>query len=209
MSSRATRRPQCGAHRLTPAPHRPEPRTPARGSPICVTSFRAHADRGTCGLDRTRWRRSRRRSCKKPGSRAPLTHAPAVPACHLCEKPDQQAASPDTDNMQHSACITQKDNMQKRGNATCTKRQLPRAACNSKMKRKACKTNNLHRTACNMQKRRQASDMQQIACDSKVKHATDSMHHAPTLASNMQHATACNSMQPTKEATFNRKHALC
>jgi hypothetical protein len=68
------------------------------------------------------------------------------------------------------------------------------------------------RETCNMQKRRQASDMQQIACDSKVKHATDSVHHAATLASNIQHPTSntCNnSMQPAKEATFNRKHALC
>ncbi len=91
-----------------------------------------------------------KQSCSMQHAKNRLQHCSMRLRPATCERNDQHAASPDTDNMQLSACNTQKDNMQKRGNATCTKRQLPRTACNSNMKQKACKTNNLHRTACNM-----------------------------------------------------------
>ncbi len=57
----------------------------SEASPICVPSSSVHADLGTCGLDRTRWRRTHRRSCKSPA----LMYAPA---CQRCEKPCQSPA---------------------------------------------------------------------------------------------------------------------
>ena len=94
---------ECGAFGLQHRQLRDQKHERKRGSPKCISYASAHAHRGTFGLDRTRWRRTHRRSCKsqapEPHSCMRLPWVHAISARNRASRQQaahrKQAASPD------------------------------------------------------------------------------------------------------------------